>query len=130
MKKYDKYVKVTALADMGLFTLLALPYVSIWGLDLLFDLGFFLGDTRMSPDLTGPFVRLSINLMGLFGLFTVWLRLQAPYGKFGATIGVLKLAAAAMFGLSVLMGTPLILLLLLLVDLVTGAQLIFRRPRN
>lgn len=130
MDKYEKYIRVTAFADMGLFTMLALPFVSVFVLSSLFDLGVILGDARALPDLTPPFVQLTINLVGIFGLFTVWLRLQKPVAQYAFPIAIVKLSAAALFGFSVIMGAPFILLILLVVDLLTALQLIFRRPAS
>jgi len=127
MTKYENFIRTTAKADLVLFTLLALPYVSVFILGLIFDLGVTLGDTRAIPDLSGPFVQLTINLVGVFGLFTVWVRFQKPSPKLGQAIGILKLCASFFFGLAIIMGEPLVLGLFLTIDLITSLQLMFHR---
>ncbi|GHA20675.1 hypothetical protein GCM10008090_33240 [Arenicella chitinivorans] len=124
---YRNFVRRTAVIDFGLFVVLALPYVSIYVLGLLFSLGERLGDLRALPELSDPFVMLSINLIGVFGLFTVWLRGQGTLENVGPAIGVLKIFAAGLFAFSVFSGAPLILLVFTLTDAITGMRLLLKR---
>lgn len=123
---YRNFVRRTGLIDIGLFAVLALPYLSTYVLGLLFALGGQLGDARIQPDLGDPFVMLTINLIGVFGLFTAWLRVTEVTGDYGRPIGILKLFAAGLFGLSVVLGAPIILLIFVLVDAITGMQLLLK----
>lgn len=126
---YRKFVRMTGLVDLVLFTALALPFVSTMLLSWLFSIGSALGDTRVIPNLSDPFVMLAINLVGIFGLFTVWLRIKGSADDCGSSIGVLKLFAAALFGFSVFNGAPLVLIVFMSVDLITGIQLLINKGR-
>lgn len=83
----------------------------------------------MIPNLSDPFVMLAINLVGIFGLFTVWLRIKGSAEDYGSSIGVLKLFAAALFGFSAFIGAPLVLIVFMSVDLITGIQLLTNKGR-
>jgi len=128
--QYAELVLAGARADLLIFTLLALPLLSKLFLDCAFKLGEYLGDTRSIPMLEEPFTQLVICLMGIFGLFTVWIRRLDPSVLVGRAVGTVKLVAAMLFSIAIYQGAPLILLVFLGADLINGALLLSRRSSS
>lgn len=131
MASYTKLVRSTGFFDLGLFVILAIPFLSIYVLGLMFELGLYLGDTRPVPDLSSLLTNLTINLVGVFGIFTAWLRLSVSNARIlrsiGPAVGIMKIGAALIFGVWIFYGAPLVLLVLLAADLCVGILLLFRK---
>ena len=126
---YQSFLRQTAIVDVGIFAVLATPFLSVYFLDLCFQLGVILGDNRPVPDLSGAFTRLTINLVGAMGLFTALCRLKLTSEPLllGRLTGVFKLLAAALFAIGLALGAPLVLAVFLMADTVTGALLLLKK---
>lgn len=133
MTPYAKFVRTSGYVDLGLFAVLATPFLSVYLLELLFQFGVFLGDVRPVPDLSSVLTNLAINLVGVLGVFTAWLRISPPNARLlpsiGSAIGVMKIGAALIFGVWVFLGAPLVLLALLAADVCVGSLLLFRKSQ-
>ena len=125
----DALYRQVAIGDLVLFSVLAVPVLGAWVLDLLLALNAWLEWSGSLPTSAG--VYLLLHLLGLLGAGLAFLRMRigARSDAIAATI-VVKLAAATLFAIGVVAGAPAVLLILGAVDLLQGLALLLCSMRS
>lgn len=127
MSRASVYRQV-AIGDLVLFSALAVPGLGGWLLDSLVALGEVVGlGGTWQPT---PSLYLLVHLMGVMGAAFAYLRMQLPASTCGCAVAAMvKLYAASLFVLFVVLGAPSVFLFLAVVDAVQGARLFAERHR-